>query len=288
MTPAILSKNHQGYLKQASQASAVNPEQFVTFQSKQRWRQAEKLINANGPGVASILFAVVGKKPEVRYHARLEAVVIDPHRGDEQTEKLLSLRLASTSGEGLWSEGGTLYAVSGCHELERAVPYSELFKYSVFRKTSIRQPISDDYKYGYAVVLDPLVESDTVVPPIAVDIAGPPPTTQVVVTRRIRDTALVRRLKASYQDHCQRCDTRLELPDGAGYSEGHHLRPLGGGHDGPDTEANMVVLCPNCHALFDMGAVVIRGETLTMKPDHRLDPDHVNYHNVLAKKRGAR
>jgi len=42
------------------------------------------------------------------------------------------------------------------------------------------------------------------------------------------------------------------------YAEVHHLKPLG--QDGPDTDANMLVLCPNHHVLFDYGVIAINPE----------------------------
>ena len=39
-------------------------------------------------------------------------------------------------------------------------------------------------------------------------------------------------------------------------SEVHHIRPLGK-HDGADIIENMIVVCPNHHAMFDRGAITI-------------------------------
>jgi 5-methylcytosine-specific restriction protein A len=78
------------------------------------------------------------------------------------------------------------------------------------------------------------------------------------------------------------------------YAEGHHLRPLGRPHEGPDTPENLVVLCPNHHADFDYGLVSVdpgsltvahayeprlSGTTLTVDGDHPLAPEHLAYHN---------
>lgn len=87
---------------------------------------------------------------------------------------------------------------------------------------------------------------------------------------------------------------RLVDDDGTGYSEVHHIRPLGPPHDGPDESANMLVLCPNHQADFDNDVVQIDTEswkvehpfdtdvdetTTTIKPDHTISEDQIQYHN---------
>ena len=48
----------------------------------------------------------------------------------------------------------------------------------------------------------------------------------------------------------------MEGPAGP-YAEGAHIKPLGRPHNGPDSEDNVLCLCPNCHVLFDIGAITI-------------------------------
>ena len=74
---------------------------------------------------------------------------------------------------------------------------------------------------------------------VALDKEEPTNRQEVTVNRIIRDTGTVRRLKALYEDECQVCHTALLSRDGATYSEGHHVRPLGGIHKGSDTEENI-------------------------------------------------
>jgi len=56
----------------------------------------------------------------------------------------------------------------------------------------------------------------------------------------------------------------------------HHLRPLGHPHDGPDNESNMLVWCPNHHALFDLAVPrFVNGHTLDINgKKHRLTLKH--------------
>lgn len=79
--------------------------------------------------------------------------------------------------------------------------------------------------------------------------------------RILRDTKQVQLLKHLYQHKCQVCGTQI-LAGPEGYlSEGHHLRPLGHPHLGPDIPANILVLCPNHHAQFDRGVLAIHPTT---------------------------
>jgi hypothetical protein len=81
------------------------------------------------------------------------------------------------------------------------------------------------------------------------------------VSRLIRDTALSRRIKIKYKWVCQVCGGRIKLPDGNFYAEGHHIQPLGKGHDGLDVEDNIIILCPTHHAEFDYGCIAIDPES---------------------------
>lgn len=113
-------------------------------------------------------------------------------------------------------------------------------------------------------------------------------------SRVVRNTPMVRALKERYGHACQVCgETRRRRP-GEGYAEGHHVRPLGRPHDGPDAESNLLVLCPNHHADFDYGLVAVDpdsyriahaydaavdGGTLFVRGDHPLDARYLAYHN---------
>jgi len=80
-----------------------------------------------------------------------------------------------------------------------------------------------------------------------------PDRTQTRTSRIIRNTALVNDLKKDHDYVCQVCGEKRYRNQGVGYAEGHHLRPLGNPHDGPDIESNILILCPTCHADADYG-----------------------------------
>jgi putative restriction endonuclease len=122
---------------------------------------------------------------------------------------------------------------------------------------------------------------------VAHDLMEPPPTTESVVRRIIRDSKAAKDLKHTYEYRCQVCGVQIEPTTGKYYIEVHHLRPLGGGHSGPDLASNMIVLCPNHHAMFDLGmpqftmnnAVELEGKVYDLEIRHEIAPSSIEYHN---------
>ena len=112
-----------------------------------------------------------------------------------------------------------------------------------------------------------------------------PPRQDVTISRVIRDTAVTRSIKEHYDYECQVCGTRLVGPPGP-YAEAAHIRPLGRPHNGPDVRENVLCLCPNHHALLDLGGFSIADDLsllgidgqLNMRPGHVIDVAHVRYH----------
>jgi putative restriction endonuclease len=84
------------------------------------------------------------------------------------------------------------------------------------------------------------------------------------------------------------------MTSSGGYSEGAHIRPLGGVHKGSDTPENILCLCANCHTLFDKGALYVDEKSLTVKstvyPEykkdlvvlkkHLIDSSNLEYHRL--------
>jgi putative restriction endonuclease len=115
----------------------------------------------------------------------------------------------------------------------------------------------------------------------------PPDRRQVTTSRIVRDTDKSRRVKQIYDYTCQICGTRLDTPAGP-YAEGAHIKPLGIPHSGPDTESNILCLCPNDHVLFDDGAITLADDLtvigliprkkLTIK--HEVGIEYVRYHRA--------
>jgi putative restriction endonuclease len=110
----------------------------------------------------------------------------------------------------------------------------------------------------------------------------------VIVQRRVRITAIAKEVKSAHEDKCQMCGQQLVVGDRT-YSEGAHIKALGGPHDGPDMRDNILCLCPNCHVQFDLGAVIIQDDfkilrngvvdgELRRHPDHEINLDYVAHH----------
>jgi hypothetical protein len=90
---------------------------------------------------------------------------------------------------------------------------------------------------------------------------NPPGRINTIVSRIIRDTELSRKIKLENNWRCQICGDSILLPNTNYYSEGHHLQPLGGEHQGPDVRQNIIILCPTHHTEFDYGSIAINPST---------------------------
>ncbi|WP_019242194.1 MULTISPECIES: HNH endonuclease [Bacillus] len=114
-----------------------------------------------------------------------------------------------------------------------------------------------------------------------------------------RNISLVKKLKKLYANRCQICGEKVQVGIHEYMSEVHHIRPLGK-HKGSDTVDNMIVVCPNHHAMFDRGAITFDSRTMRIShvdPNNRLNmrkislqhtvnQENINYHNSNIFKRG--
>jgi len=110
--------------------------------------------------------------------------------------------------------------------------------------------------------------------------ANPERRSSGVVQRIVRNSKVTQFIKALYDNRCQFCEIQLMTSSG-GYSEGAHIRPLGGIHKGSDTTENILCLCANCHTLFDKGALYVDEKSLTVKST--IYPEYEAQLKVLAK-----
>jgi putative restriction endonuclease len=141
------------------------------------------------------------------------------------------------------------------------------------------------WRYRLTKLPDPLDEGDEEQSGTESPNAPPEaPRREATVLRIVRDTMQGRRIKELYGYRCQMCGTRLEGLAGP-YAEAAHVRPLGAPHHGPDTQDNILCLCPNHHVLFDHGGVGI-GEDFTLigaegrllvHSRHRVSEEHLRY-----------
>ncbi|WP_282061672.1 HNH endonuclease [Roseobacter litoralis] len=102
---------------------------------------------------------------------------------------------------------------------------------------------------------------------------------QTIVYRRLRDTKMTKRIKAIHNYACQICGEWITLPDGGRYAEAHHVKPLGQPHFGPDVASNILVVCPNHHAMLDYRCMELKGDELRRVSGHFVDQKYLDYHN---------
>ena len=101
------------------------------------------------------------------------------------------------------------------------------------------------------------------------------------VSRIIRDSVIVRKVKKLHNYTCQICRTQLELRQDEFYSEAHHLKPLGAPHNGPDIISNLICVCPTCHVKLDYGVIQIDASTILSVKGHNIAQKYIEYHNNL-------
>ncbi|MFE0719768.1 YDG/SRA domain-containing protein [Streptomyces rochei] len=107
--------------------------------------------------------------------------------------------------------------------------------------------------------------------PVAPAGAEEPERVTSTVQRIIRNSAVKNAVKAWHQDQCQTCGTRIEVLGGF-YSEGAHIQALGRPHNGPDRTDNVLCLCPNCHVMLDVGAIVLTDDLVVLKNGEPVGP----------------
>jgi len=153
------------------------------------------------------------------------------------------------------------------------------------RVEAISAPRTEDTE-----IKKPSSPSSTIVqaPLTACDLGEPEPAERslMTVSRIIRDSRIVQQLKSVYEYRCQICSNTIELRTGQGrYCEAHHIRPLGRPHEGSDNIANLVIVCPNHHAMLDFGAIPSASNELQITR-HRIDQANIDYHNSNIYGRG--
>jgi len=270
--PAIFTRNHAQYLVDAARRNAKAASRLTTFRSYITWRKADELLSLQGP--MPVYMAVLGEENLIRYTAVLRRLDLNPRPSRSSTQQLLKHSLPSTADERVWKPGqGTLYAFSDC----RAVPP---FPVTSLRKLSDGTSIDPAYRYSYAIV-QARHRDESKSFQFGVDTQDPSPADRktYAVSRVVRDSALVRRLKAHHRNRCQVCGQALAMENGQTYAEAHHLQPLGRPHNGPDAAANILVVCPNHHAMLDLGGIALGDRNLRPTTAHKVATRYRRYHD---------
>lgn len=105
------------------------------------------------------------------------------------------------------------------------------------------------------------------------------------IKRIIRDTKIIKELKALHDNTCQICSCKIEIDNNKYYSEGHHIKPLGNPHGGPDIKENIIILCPNCHVKFDNGVINLSKLKINENKYHKIDDKYITYYNKYILKK---
>ena len=178
---------------------------------------------------------------------------------------------------------GTYYAlIEDYLDFERRVPFREgnFFYESVLRKpdgshntgafiNAVRPVPADefqnivragfvqtlDYRQGYAAQPSGgMAEVDVE------DSDEDRPILERIERRRFRDRVFSRRVRQAYDDRCSL--TGLQLINGGGRTEveAAHIRPIGEGHNGPDSIRNGIALSRTAHWMFDRGLVSLEDD----------------------------
>ncbi|MGD8726800.1 MAG: HNH endonuclease [Gemmatimonadales bacterium] len=270
--PAVFTRNHRGYLEEAARIGTRTPARLITFRSEVIWRRASDLLGLYG--ALPIYFAVIGEAHSIRYAATLKALDLHPQESREATRQLLAYSLKATKQERVWTPGeGTLYAIAGCKAIRP-------FSLSRLRKLSDGNPVDSRYRYSYALVEGRPSEDLTAID-AASDVSDPPESVRkrTVVSRIVRDSALARSLKAQHRNQCQICGQTVQMESGSTYAEAHHVRPLGRPHNGPDIEQNILIVCPNHHAMLDLGGMQLTPAKIRSRRGHSVARQFIDYHN---------
>lgn len=159
----------------------------------------------------------------------------------------------------------------------------------------VTQSWPENGRDGYQIVrfrLERIDEQQELQP--APRVAPDPEYATTTVTRRIRDSAMSRELKALYDFECQVCGVAVPGDDGRLYAEGAHVRPLGRPHLGHDIKTNLLCLCPNHHTQLDIGGLFVTDDfvaieaangnpiaELRWRHSHRVSVDNFQYHRSM-------
>jgi len=109
------------------------------------------------------------------------------------------------------------------------------------------------------------------------------------VLRVLRDSKIAKDVKNLYNFECQVCGFIIKVKNSF-YAEGAHIRPLGKPHNGDDSLANILCLCPNHHVMLDKGCFSITDDytligdvtgVLNVHNKHKIDKKNLAYHRKI-------
>ncbi|HPT77398.1 MAG TPA: HNH endonuclease [Defluviitaleaceae bacterium] len=261
---------------------------MLTWQEARRYHNNQKGIHQRGGQILSICASFSGEKR--KYHDELlsEDLMIYIGEGDltqPQSDTYGNLALKKAK------ETGAIFPVIAKWDENQ---YEYLGKWQVIDwEYSPLHGFPAHYRFLLRRIEPPETEARKAKEIICSQGNLHPQKVSYVTERILRDTRVIQELKVLYNYTCQVCNIPLNRGIGDPIVEGHHIMPLGKPHNGPDIPENVVILCPNHHALFDMGVITIdvaqrrvihidpndslNGSVLVLK--HTINEEFVNYHN---------
>ncbi|HEY2642470.1 MAG TPA: YDG/SRA domain-containing protein [Galbitalea sp.] len=212
---------------------------------------------------------------------------------DSNRKQIADQRVESPGNAGLitsWTAGLPVRVLRGSRHKSPFSPKGGYRYAGLYRVTDFWQHRRQSD--GFVVLRFRLERLDEQAPYVAsIDPISDPAFATSTTTRRIRDTALTRQVKALYDFACQVCSEQISGLSGRLYAEGAHVRPLGNPHLGDDALSNILCLCPNHHVEFDLGGSYIADDFSVVKSDtgapfaqlqfakqHVLNVENVRYH----------
>jgi predicted restriction endonuclease len=229
---------------------------------------------------------------------RGDLIIYTGHGGQDKNKRQVSDQTFDDSGNAALRTssitGEPVRVIRGAHKGSPFAPASGFRYDGLYRVVDAWQETG---RHGYRICRYKLIKVNSEITEtldhaadgMAPDGTVAPERRTATVQRVVRSTAVSQYVKQLYRDTCQACGTRLTVAGDRGYSEGAHIRPLGKGHNGPDVPSNVLCLCPNCHVLFDGGALIVdttmkvwvNGElkgVLTVDDRHVIAEEHLVYH----------
>ncbi|WP_328613165.1 HNH endonuclease [Amycolatopsis sp. NBC_00355] len=235
-----------------------------------------------------------------------DVIIYTGHGGlDQNTHKRIGSQTFEDTGNAALQtsmhEDGLVRVIRGAHKGAKFAPSAGYRYDGLYQVESADYVRSGNFWICQFRMKKAMREFDVIATPtIAVELSGvpahgkpvagnsTPDRRTVVVQRTVRITGITKQVKRIHNDTCQMCGVQLIVGDRT-YSEGAHIRALGGPHDGPDVADNVLCLCPNCHVQFDLGAVVIQDDfkllrngaidgELRQHPEHKINLAYVAHH----------
>jgi putative restriction endonuclease len=239
---------------------------------------------------------------------RGDEIVYTGHGGRDQTGRQVADQTFTAPGNAAlqtsYLTGAPVRVIRGAHT---GSPYAPSAGYRYDGLFTVTQAWREQGRSGHLICRFTIIALDTTAPSSpnttpqsASSTASPvdaphgqaaPERRAAAVQRLVRSIKVADYVKAVHDFTCQACGIRLQLGARA-YAEGAHIRALGAPHHGPDIPANMLCLCPNCHVLFDNGALLVDDDlcvrvngkptgALRTHASHIINPAHVAYHRSI-------